>query len=680
MKSLRIVAGLLVAALIFGSTCLIARAEPATVQPSDLDSRVARKVCDIMERGHITKLHIDDEISRRIHHEYLKLFDPMKMYFLKSDIAQFEPYETVHDDRTKQGDLSFAFLVYHRFIQRLATRAEWAQQLADEPFDFTKEETVVVEPDAAEYAADDVEAKSRWRAWIKYEILRMIVGGETEAKARERIKKTHRNRLRQWSQFTGDEVRELYLTSLTTSCDPHSTYMLPRSLDDFFISIRLSLEGIGALLSSEDGFTVIKDIVPGGAADKDGRLKAGDKIVGVGQGNGGEIVDIVDQRLRDVVKQIRGKAGSVVRLEVVPADSEKRVIYDLTRQKIELHDREAKEQIIELPAQGNAPGLKVGVIRLPSFYADTQKTGLGMRKLRTATSDVRRFLEDFKQKGVDGVVIDLRANGGGLLNEAIDLTGLFIDEGPVVQVREPGNRVTPYLDEDPGAVYTGPLIVLVSRFSASASEIFAGAIKDYGRGIVVGDSATHGKGTVQKIYDIRPDPFSRDGKMGGVKLTMQMFYRVNGYSTQNHGVRSDIVLPSVTDHDDFGEAKLDYAMPFHQIAAARYRPAGVLSEELIGQLRKLSEHRCQTDPELLKLAERKRTFDRRRARTKLTFTEELLRREDKELREEDQPDKKTEDSTNKKEEEEFGTDAYTKEVLAIMSDYIRLQGARYTAR
>lgn len=672
--------------------CLAAALAPVGVlaeakAPAPKDGDIARIVCSLMEKGHVSQRKLDVTISRRLHKSFLRLFDPLKLYFLESDANEFANSENLHQEETLKGDLHFAFQVYQRFLQRLDERVKWTNELLEkEKFDFDKEESFVVDPETAVYCKTEDEAKQRWKTRIKYELVTFIVDGKTEAEARERIKKRYRNISKSWKQMDGDELLELFLTSVTNSFDPHSTYMSARTLDDFNISIQLSLEGIGALLQSEDGITTVKEIVPGGAADKDGRLKPGDKIVGVGEGPDGEILDIVDMKLRDVVKHIRGKAGTIVRLEITPATADKRVVYSLTRQKIELKDGEAKGDVIEIPnPTGVGAPLKVGVIRLPSFYADSEAMRAGDAEAKTATNDVRRILEKFNQEGVAGVVMDLRSNGGGLLNEAIDLTGLFIDDGPIVQVRDYSGRVSRYMDELPGAVYRGPLIVLVNKFSASASEIFAGAIQDYGRGVIVGDSSTHGKGSVQKVYDLRRaagDRMPADVKPGAVKLTTQKFYRVNGQSTQNRGVVSDVVIPSRSDHEDFGEAKLDYALDFDQIVEAAHLPMELVDANLIGRLKQAALDRQKTDPELQKLAQQKAKIHERRGRKVLTFTQLSLKKEREDLGKEDEEgeDDDIPSSKTKKKDKKFGTDPYTAEVLRIMGDYLKLKPGALTQR
>ncbi len=356
----------------------------------------------------------------------------------------------------------------------------------------------------------------------------------------KKLSKRYESIRKSWQQTDDDELLERYLTSMTSSFDPHSSYMAPSTLDNFNITMKLELDGIGASLRSVDGYTVVQNIIPGGAADKNGGIKPEDKIVGVGEGSEGPIEDIVDMKLNDVVKKIRGKRGTVVRLEVDPADNSGRKTVAITRDRIELKDSEARGEVIQRGKKADGTPYNIGVIQLPSFYMDMDGARLGLADYKSTTRDVRRLLNGFKAKNVDCVVVDLRWNGGGSLTEAVNMTGLFIDNGPVVQVKGPDGRTQPYKDPEPGLVWEGPLVVMINKFSASASEIFAGAIQDYRRGIVIGDHATHGKGTVQQLFDLDDKLFPgfNDTRMGALKLTIQQFYRPGGESTQNRGVVS----------------------------------------------------------------------------------------------------------------------------------------------
>lgn len=656
-------------------------------QQREEDRQIAIAVCNVVEKMHFTRHKIDDEISARLHKQYLKLYDPMKLYFTQSDIDEFAKDIDKHDDELSAGDLGFAFTVYKRFIIRLHERAAWVEKLLNEKHDFAKEESIVNDPDSATWAKDDAEAMERWRVRVKYDLMLRATQNDKPEKARERIQRRYKTMVSNYDKLSSEEISELYLDALTTSFDPHSTYMAPKTQEDFDIAIKMSLNGIGALLSGEDGTTSVREIVAGGPAEKDGRLKPGDKIVAVGQGKDGTMTDVVEMKLRDVVKLIRGKAGSSVRLEIVTEKSPKPVVYEFVRQRIELEDKAAKGEIVETAKTASGVAYRVGVIKLPSFYADNEGLRLGRANAKSATADVRRILDGFKRDHVDAVVVDLRMNGGGLLNEAISLTGLFIPPAAVVQVRESAGKVTVLSDDGEGAVYTGPLVVLVNKLSASASEIFAGAIQDYNRGLVIGDSSTHGKGTVQKVYDlgrVLQRMFGNDFT-GAVKLTEQKFYRVNGQTTQNRGVASDIVLPAITDSEEFGEAKLDYALDFDRIDSADYKPTNNVNPELIKHLRQQSGERVEKTAELQKLVRQKKQIDERRAQKTLVVSEARLRKDKDDFKGKDKIDDEDEDDDaapkagpKKKKVEKFGVDPYGKEVLAITSDLVRLKDSAFT--
>jgi carboxyl-terminal processing protease len=434
--------------------------------------------------------------------------------------------------------------------------------------------------------------------------------------------------------------------------------------------MRLELEGIGAELQSEDGTTIVRRVVPGGAADKDGQLKDKDKIVGVGEGAEGEIVDVVDMKLDDVVKLIRGQAGTVVRLQVVDAEGAKQKIINITRAKIELKDEEAQGEVFEVGRKSDGKPYKLGVIALPSFYMDMEGARRGLTEFKSTTRDVRRLLEKFTAEGVDAVILDLRRNGGGSLTEAINLTGLFIDEGPVVQVKGPDGKISAYPDTEPGAAWSGPLVVLTSKFSASASEILAGAIQDYGRGLIVGDRATHGKGTVQSLMNLARQLFG-SGQLGALKITMQQFYRPNGDSTQNRGVLADVELPSLTTHLDVGESDLDYPVAFDKVDSAAFNRLGLVSKPICDRLKDLSAQRCQESEDFKKVARNIQRYEEQKQRKVVTLNEKKFLEERAELNADKEEQKKLEE-LNSRNHKAIERDYYLNEALAVTLDYIQL--------
>ena len=652
------------------------------------DKETARSVALFHESIHYKKRKADDpEMSRRTHKLLLDAYDPRKLFFLASDIAAFAPDAERHGANIKAGRLDFPFRVQAVYRERVEQRNEWAQKFAAEEFDFAQEETIVQDPKDTTYAKDDAEAKARWRTQVHYDVLqKIVIDGLKEAEARERVSKRYKNLARFARQRDKDDLLEQYLTAMAMGYDPHSTYMSPKTVEEFEIAMRLKLQGIGALLESDDGKTMIKEIIPGGAADLDKRLQPGDRIAAVGQGVAGEIVDIDDMKLGNVVKLIRGAANTQVRLEVVPAKTQQRTTLLLTRTEVSLEDKSAKGEIVVAPALPGLAAMRVGVLKVPSFYADQEGVRAGAENARTVTHDCERILQDFQTKGVDVVVVDLRFDGGGLLSEAISLTGLFIDEGPVVQVKSNSGTTSTHTDDVRGTAYSGPLVVLCNRFSASASEIFAGAIQDYGRGIIVGDASTHGKGTVQQIIDLN----QRRGLLGGprglgaVKLTLQMFYRVNGESTQRRGVLSDVALPSVTDRDDFSEGKFDYALEFDKIEPVEHASLALAPRASVEKLRQLSMARRQSEPELQKLVARVALAKKLGEQKTLVFNEAALRKikqQSKDLQAGDEEDDEAPAGKDKKKKDKkFGEDAYDREVLRVAADYVRLLDTTLTKR
>jgi carboxyl-terminal processing protease len=648
-------------------------AEPKS--DKERDARVTEMVCAFLQQGHLKKPKIDDDISRRLFHRFLKELDPARLYFLKSDIGEFKKEETDLDDQLLNGDVGFAYRVYNRLVQRMEERQELIKELVDANHDFTVQEYLdTPDYDKMEPPADLKEVRERWRKRIKFDLLQQRVADKPvpEAEAKDKVRTRYRSVLRRYKQMDNSDLLELYLYHLTTSIDPHSTYMSPATLDDFSIAMRLNLDGIGAVLRSENGQTIVEEVVPGGAAATDGHLKAGDKIVGVAQGDG-EFTDVVDMKLRDVVKLIRGKRGTRVQLKVVSTGKLDPVTIDLKRQKIELKSQEARGDVVEFK-KADGSSYRIGVIDLPSFYAGGDE---GTDDAKSATADVKKILKEFNSKGIDGLVLDLRRNGGGALSEALSLTGLFIDQGPVVQVKGSRGAAQSKYDPEKGTDYSGPMLVLVSRFSASASEILAGALQDYGRAVIVGDP-THGKGTVQAIIDLgersglNPPP-----KLGALKLTIQQFYRVNGESTQVRGVVPDVPLPSLAEQLGTAEKDLDFPLPASRIEKARYEELKLVTDEIRETLKGQSARRVKESPDFQKLAKEIELFKVRKDRKKVPLNE-------KELREElarddaDKLDKKAEEllpaETPKSDAAyKFKLNFMNKEILQVLADLIECQ-------
>ncbi|MFP6588610.1 MAG: carboxy terminal-processing peptidase [Pirellulaceae bacterium] len=662
---------ILVALLLITSICPNITAE-SIGEPSAKDRQITLTVRILMTRQHLTKHKLDDEISQRALVTFLKTLDPMKLYFLQSDIDEFGAKKNDIDDMINDGKLDFAFNVFDRLMERMVESVAAANRMIDEKHDFTIDEYLSTDWDNLAYAADRAALDDRWRKRIKYNLL-VLKGDETEGdEAQQRLHRRYNSLLKQMQQTKSDELLEMFLTAVTTSYDPHTTYMSPTTLENFEIQMRLNLDGIGAQLTLEDGYTNITKIISGGAADLQGDLTVKDRIVSVAQGDDGKMVDVIDMKLNDVVAKIRGKAGTTVRLGIIHDGSAETVEVIIVRAKIQLRDSEAKGKVIEHQLGADGEKYKVGIINLPSFYMDMEAARKGIKDYRSTTRDVRVIIDGFKRDGVDAIVMDLSTNGGGSLTEAIDLTGLFIDEGTVVQVKSPSGEVQQYDDRNPGTAWDGPLVVVCSKFSASASEIFAGAIADYDRGIVVGDSATHGKGTVQSLLELGSQLFriANPPNLGALKITMQQFYRPSGESTQLRGVKSDVVLPSITDHMDVSESDLDYPVAFDEVDNEVKESLGLRDTALIESLSAASAKRVAASEKFQELQTQIGKYNEQRKEKRITLNEEKYFAERKSRDAEKETREALRDKANG-ESEIFPTTFYNTEVLNITVEYIK---------
>lgn len=678
------------------AVCILASADAIT--PTSRDRQIAVTVSTLLPRDHLLRHPLDDEISRRCLKTFLKSLDPMKVYFYQSDIDAFQQRENDLDDMIKRGDISVAFSIFQTFLDRVDEKLKLVDEFLAMPHDFTVDEEMVIDGDAAQYARTVEEMREKWRKRIKYDLL--VLKAEARApknaqgaaaepegaaarpdkdakefdmkEAVAKLSRRYHNFAKRMHQTDHDELLEMYLTSMSAAYDPHTNYMSPTTLENFDIQMRLNLEGIGAELQAEDGYTVIKRVVPGGAADKQGQLKAQDKIIGVGQGPDGPIEDVMDMKLQDVVKLIRGKRGTVVRLKVISPDDPHPKIIAITRETIQLKDKEAQAQVFSVGQKPDGQPFKIGVIKLPSFYMDMSGARLGMVEYKSTTRDVRRILERFTAEGVDALILDLRFNGGGSLQEAINLTGLFLDEGPIVQVKDADGQVQAYNDPEPGAVWKGPMVVVINKFSASASEILAGAIQDYRRGLVIGDHATHGKGTVQSLMELGQQLFRlpNSPQMGALKITMSQFYRPNGESTQKRGVLSDIELPSLSTHLDVGEADLDYPVEFDRINPLDFRKFNYVDKSVCDRVRYLSEQRCRQSEDFAKVQRRIARFLQQKERKYVTLNEKKFFEQREELSAEKEEQKQLEEM-NDSSDSGIKRDYYLDEALAITLDYVK---------
>jgi carboxyl-terminal processing protease len=536
--------------------------------PADRHVRATEIILHIVNTYHYKKTTLDDQFSAGILHRYFDSLDPNRSFFTEKDIEGFNKYQYLLDDDLKQKKLEPAFEIFRLYRKRVLERVQYALKRLDSPFDFTLDEVFEFDRTDQPWPANNAELDEIWRKRVKNDYLSLMLSGKQPAEIKDQLVKRYTRVKTSTMQLESNDVYQTFINAYLMNIEPHTAYFSPRTSENFDISMRLSLEGIGAVLRSEYDYTTVQEIVPGGPADLAGELHKEDRIVGVGQDKDGKIVDVVGWRLDDVVDLIRGRKGTLVRLEVLPkstgADGPTRMI-SIVRDRIKLEDQAAKSQEIELPEVGG----RIGVIEVDTFYSDFEAQAAGDKDYKSTTRDVRKLLRQLKRDNIDGIIIDLRGNGGGSLSEALEFTGLFIDSGPVVQTKDASGRIEVNNDPDPGIEYSGPLAVLVDRNSASASEIFAGAIQDYRRGIIIGEP-TFGKGTVQHIVDL--NKFIRRSKEdhGRLKTTIAQFYRISGGSNQHKGVIPDIIFPTVKYDGKQGERALDNALPWDEIKPARF--------------------------------------------------------------------------------------------------------------
>jgi carboxyl-terminal processing protease len=550
--------------------------EQVTFKPS-LDQRLRSNLATkFLANWHYKDTSLDDELSVKIFDRYLDLLDPNFSFFLASDIETFSPYRLNLDDALQHSDPTPAYEMFNVYVDRVRERVTFARAQLQQPMDFTVDESYSWDREETKWAKSEDELNEFWRQRVKNDYLRLRLAGKEDEDIIETLDDRYKNLDRRISELNSDDIFQFFMNAFAQSIEPHTAYMSPRSSENFEISMRLSLEGIGALLGRENEYTAIASVVPGGPADKEGNLKAGDRVTAVGQGHDGKMQDVVGWRVDDVVDLIRGAKHTIVRLEVLHEDvsiNGPTEVIEIVRDEVKLEEQAAKSRVIEIPGEGDEM-VKVGVIDLPVFYLDFNGRAKNLPDYRSSTRDVTRLINEMKAEGIEGLIVDLRNNGGGSLLEATTLTGLFIDQGPVVQVRNSSGRISTEEDVEPGMAWDGPLAVLVNRYSASASEIFAAAIQDYGRGLIIGET-TFGKGTVQNLVDLDDyAPSGDSGKMGQLKITMAQFFRVNGGSTQNRGVEPDISFPSAGDPEEYGERSLDNALPWTSIPTSEFKPEG----------------------------------------------------------------------------------------------------------
>lgn len=611
--------------IVLAALTLNASQAAPVLAPLPQQSQAALLSAEVFSRYHYKRIPLDNAASERIFDNYFKSLDGEKLFFTQGDIDQFGYARTKLDDAILKEDLSIPFAIYNLYQQRIAERIAFARSLINNGFVFEEKESYQYTRKHAAWSKSADELNELWRKRVKNDWLRLKLAGKDDKSISETLNKRYDNSLSSITKIKSDDVFQNFMTSYAMAIDPHTDYFGMRAAGDFDISMKLSLVGIGAVLQDKDEYTTIRELVAGGPAALSGKLKVGDRIVGVGQGSSA-LVDVMGWRIDDTVSLIRGSENTSVRLDVLPAEAGpdgKHRIITLVRKKISLDKQAAKKSVIEVK-EGNTTR-HIGVITLPGFYLDFAARQKGEKDFRSATRDVSRLLEEFRKEAVDSVLIDLRNNGGGSLDEAIELTGLFIDKGPVVQQRDSKGLITVANDTNAGVAWNGPMGVLINRASASASEIFAAAIQDYGRGIIIGDTS-YGKGTVQSVVSLDQLFKSEKPKYGELKMTIAQFFRINGGTTQLRGVTPDIRLPTMIDEDEFGESSYENALPWSQIKPANYTRAGDLTS-LVPRLNAIHERRIASDIAFKYLADDIAALKERRKTNALSLNEAERRRE-----------------------------------------------------
>ena len=646
--------------------------------------RASELISHILTTYHYKKTELNDELSSSIYKHYLENLDRNKAYLTRRDIDEFEKYRFRIDDAILDSELEPAFVMFKRYRERVDQRISHAlETLENEEFRFDIDESYRFDRREDSWAADSGALDELWRKRIKNDVLNLRLSDKEPGEIREILSKRYKRIRTSTFQLNSNDIFQSFINAYTTSIEPHTAYFSPRTSENFDINMRLSLEGIGAVLAPDNDYTQIIEVITGGPADLSGQLKADDRIIGVGQGGKNKLVDVIGWRLDDVVDLIRGPKGTIINLEILPKgtgpEGPSRIV-TLTRDKIKLEEKAAASDIIEIPESE----IKIGVINLPTFYIDFAAQAKGERDYKSTSRDVRKLIKSLLQENIDGLIVDLRGNGGGSLSEALELTGLFIDRGPVVQTKDAAGRVDINYDPEPGIRYSGPLAVLVDRDSASASEIFAGAIQDYRRGIIVGEP-TFGKGTVQNVIDLNRFIKENDDDHGRLKTTIAQFFRVSGGSNQYRGVAPDIVFPTAENTADQGERAYDNALPWDQVKPARYYPANApvgsfaavkerheqrLKQNRLFQLLldDLALKREASDKKEVSLLEHKRKQEREKMLAAKRKIQNAMRKEKglPPLAEEDEPDA---DETAKSEQEET-IDVLLNETANILRDLI----------
>ncbi len=597
------------------------------LKPTAAEDEACKYITQYLQHNHYRKVSVNDSLSTEIFNRYIDNLDASRSYFLASDIESLrKEYGTRIDDEFLAGQADAGFAIYNRFLGRAKEKMLFMKAAIDTVhFNFSAPETLELELKGQKWPSDATHLTDRWKKELKYQWLNLKYSGENNKAIRSSLAKSFKSRLNVLNHQKPDDAFQAYINALTTSFDPHTSYFSPEEYENFQIDMSRSLEGIGAKLQTEAEYTVVNEVIPGGPAFKSNMLKKGDKIVGVGQGKTGEIVDVIGWRINDVVKRIRGKKGTIVRLKIIPSSHAGLgpvKIIQLLRDKVDLEEQAAKKTIIQ---EG---GRKIGIITIPSFYLDFEGQQKNTSNYASTSRDVSRILNELKAEHVDGIVIDVRNNGGGSLEEAVNVTGLFIPAGPVVQISNAVGANSVLNDQDTRQQYSGPLAVLVNRYSASASEIFAAAIQDYGRGVIIGER-TFGKGTVQSIIKIvRPITFyEKPPELGEIKLTIAKFYRISGGSTQHKGVVPDITMPSMIDTATVGEDTYTSSLPWSTITSALYHPTAEISLEKINRLQAKEAERASKNIHYQAYLQDLSTLDRIRKKKSVSLQDAAFKSE-----------------------------------------------------
>lgn len=601
-KGLAILIGFILVGLVIPPYCFSYTKETPTLYPAAKHPQKCKNIIMVLQRFHYADKALDNSLSERILKRYLDNLDPGKKLFTAHDIALIQRYQYRLDDDLAYGNLSAAYQIFNLYLSRSVDRLNYTLDLLDNwksQIDFSKNESLIIDNDFRHWQKDYPSLQLTWKKDLKNHIITLLLEGRPDKDITDELKKIYDNRKKRMLQTTSDDVFSLFMNAVTTSFDPHTQYFPPRLAEDFDINMKLSLEGIGAVLQNEYEYTKVVRLIPKGPADKSNLLMPGDKIIGVGQGRRGEIKDTIGLRIDNVVKLIRGPKNSIVRLKIIPAKQTTATkTIEIKRDKVKLEDRSAQKELVTI--QRDDKTYKIGIIEFPSFYSDWAAQNKGDKNYRSVSRDVKQLITELKKEQIDGLIIDLRDNGGGSLQEATELTGLFIKSGPIVQVRDK-DQIVQHYDQDPKILYTGPLMVMINRMSASASEIFAAAIKDYHRGVVVG-SRSFGKGTVQHMR-----PMDRKGN-SKIKLTEAKFYRISGDSTQHKGVLPDIQFPKIYKEDHTGESSQEGALLWDKIFKTAYRAYQPLKDAVFHLTLNFSQRKTAY-PEMTYLEERIRMSD-----------------------------------------------------------------------